>query len=93
MKKHLLFLLIILSLLVFCACGDSFYEIKEKDKTETEWDTSGNTEYVVNISSATYHLPSCYIVKNIKEENKVTTTDIDFLVERQYTPCKKCIDK
>lgn len=75
---------------LFSSCG-YHYEIYEKVKNDTERNSNGVTEYVVNTSSYSYHLSSCYIVNGIKEENKIVTTDIEFLVERQYSPCKKCI--
>ncbi len=92
MKYFSFLFAIILALPLFISCGD-YYEINEKDKADTEWETSGDTEYIVNTSSYTYHLPSCYIVKSIKDENKVVSTDINFILERQYTPCKRCINE
>ena len=92
MKYFYILVILILILPLLISCGD-YYEINGKDKVSTEWTTDGDGEYVVNTSSYTYHISSCYIAKGIKEENKVTTTDIDFILERQYTPCKKCIDK
>lgn len=51
----------------------------------------GEVAYTVNIATNSYHLSSCHIANNIKEENKLVTYDIDFLCERNYTPCKICI--
>lgn len=92
MKYFYFLLVIILILPILISCGD-YYELSPKDKTDTEWETDGDTEYVVNTASYTYHLSSCYIVKSIKDENKVVSTDINFIIERQYTPCKRCINE
>ena len=93
MKNFSLLFILLLIATLFISCGGDYHEINEKDKVDTEWETVGSTEYIVNTASYTYHLSSCYITRSIKEENKVTTTDINFLIERQYTPCKKCINK
>lgn len=90
--KKIAFILSIISIFLLSSCG-GYYEINEKDKVHTEKLREGTTEYIVNKASGTYHLENCYIVNNIKEENKIITTDIEFLVERQYTPCKKCMPK
>lgn len=93
MKKIAFILLILLVLFLLPSCSKNYYEIKETDKESLVQRKEGEIEYVVNISSRSYHLSSCYIAKSIKEENKVVTKDINFITEREYTPCKKCIDK
>ena len=93
MKKNCFILLILSVFLILVSCGKDYYEITEKDKESAEKASLGEIEYVLNKSSGTYHLPDCYIVKNIKEENKVVTSDFDYLTRHQYSPCKKCIDK
>ncbi len=91
MKAFSLFILTILLSCLFISCAKSYYEIDEKEKVDTESEILGDTLYIVNISSYSYHLSSCYMADRIKEENKVETRDIDFILEREYTPCKICI--
>ena len=93
MKKTAFILLTLLVLLILTSCTKNYYEINVTDKDSITERIEGEIEYVVNVSSRSYHLSSCYIAKSIKEENKVITKDIDFITEREYTPCKKCIDK
>ena len=93
MKKTAFILLTLLVLLILTSCTKNYYEINGTDKDSITERIEGEIEYVVNVSSRSYHLSSCYIAKSIKEENKVITKDIDFITEREYTPCKKCIDK
>lgn len=90
MKKFGFVLLIILTFILLASCGN-YQELTEKDKLDTEWESKGTTEYIVNKATYSYHLSDCFFVKSIKEENKIITTDIDFLIEHQYSPCKKCI--
>ena len=80
-------------LLASCSIGVDLEITGDKDKNEPNSDTDGNVLYVVNTETRTYHFPSCYIVDNIDEENKLLTYDIEFLVEREYAPCKICIAK
>lgn len=90
MKKVALCLMLVLCLLLF-SCGKSDYIISAEEKEPVSTDATGDTLYIVNIVSRSYHLPSCYILKNTKEENKEETYDIEFLTERGYTPCKVCM--
>ena len=84
-----------LLLLLLSSCGREANGTvtAESEKEQYNTDTSGEQLYIVNVSTRSYHLPSCYIVNNIKEENKAETYDIAFLVEREYAPCKICINK
>ena len=90
MKRFALILCAAFCLLLF-SCGKSDYTINAESKEPYSSSNTGDTLYIVNISSRSYHLPSCYILKNTKEENKEETYDIEFLTERGYTPCKICI--
>lgn len=92
MKRFSFLFILILVLPILASCTD-YHELTSKDKTDTEWETNGDTEYTINTASYTYHLSSCYIAENIKDENKVVSTDINFIIERQYTPCKRCINE
>lgn len=91
MKRVILALSFILCPLLI-SCGGADYTINaDANKNPSRDETSGEILYVVNTSTRSYHLPSCYILKNTKEENKSQTYDIDFLTERGYTPCKICL--
>ena len=89
----LIFTLFTVLLISSCGIGKDGVSVGEENKEPFNTDTSGSTLYIVNTSTRSYHLPSCYIVNNMKDENKAETYDINFLVEREYTPCKICIDK
>lgn len=91
MKKFIIVLLLITVLL--CSCSDTdVTKVSGEAGKSTLSRTLGDTLYVANANSKTYHLPSCYIAKNMKAENRYETKDYNFLVEREYKPCKKCID-
>ena len=79
--------------LASCSIGIDLEIAGEKDKNEPNLDTYGDVLYIVNVETRVYHFPSCYIVDNMSEENKLLTYDIEFLIEREYTPCKICIAK
>ena len=87
-----LILSLIFSSLLLCACASNSYTIKSEEKCPAEERALGETAYTVNIATNSYHLSTCYISNGIKEENKLITYDINFLRERGFTPCKKCID-
>ncbi|MBO5338994.1 MAG: hypothetical protein J6A96_04770 [Clostridia bacterium] len=91
MKRISLFICLVFCALLF-SCGKSDYTVTAESKEPISTNTTGDTLYIVNISTRSYHLPSCYILNNTKEENKRETYDIEFLTEREYTPCKICID-
>ena len=90
MKK--LTVLFLLLAVLLCACSAHDYNVVsgEDSKSSLEHE-NGAVLYVTNISTKSYHLPSCYIVDRMKAENKYETYDLDFLLSRDYTPCKKCI--
>ena len=91
MKRIILSILIVLCF-ILCACSHADYEISaDQSKAESEGTSYGDTLYIVNTSSRTYHLPTCYILDRTNAENKEETYDINFLTEREYTPCKICI--
>ena len=90
MKRLALIMCIIICMLLL-SCGKSDYTVNAEQKEPARTVNSSGTLYIVNTSTRSYHLPSCYILKNTKEENKAETYDIEFLTERGYTPCKICI--
>lgn len=53
---------------------------------------SGQTQtYVLNTNTKKFHYPSCSSAGQIKDKNKaVETTDRQSLIDRGYTPCKRC---
>lgn len=51
-----------------------------------------SSDYVVNIKSKKYHLPSCGMAGKIKDENrKDFHTTKEYLEKQGYSPCKTCI--
>ena len=93
--KRILFILLLASCLTLASCsiGIDLEIAGEKDKNEPNLDTDGDVLYIVNVETRVYHFPTCYIVDNMSEENKLLTYDIEFLIEREYSPCKICIAK
>lgn len=95
MKKYLLSVLI-LCFVLLCSC-DNIYDYADfmlintdKDRIEdTDIDTSG-TKYIMSKNGSTYHLESCYIVRNMKEENKRIFYDKQFFIDREISPCSRC---
>lgn len=48
-------------------------------------------EYILNINTMKFHLPDCYSVKNMKEENKeVFKGARDYLISEGFEPCGNC---
>ena len=90
--KKLAFILLFVIFLTSCSVVDKIDVCGDSEKTTLSRVDEGET-YVVNKSSGTIHLPSCYIADRISEENRWETTDLNFLLERNYTPCKKCLEK
>lgn len=87
-----LMILFLLSAILLCSCSTlEHIEVKGEDVKSSLVHESGDVLYVANISSKSYHLASCYIVDRMKAENKYETYDLDFLLKRDYTPCKRCI--
>ena len=91
MRKFLAFLLLILLTLPSCSSLDSTDVSTKADKSALS-KAQGQTQYIANASTKTYHLSSCYLAKDMKAENRYETTDFDFLTERGFKACKKCID-
>ena len=91
--KRFIFVSILLFSLILSACGRNYDQVVkgEENKDEAPESELGLTTYVVNTSTYSYHMPTCRIVPEIKDENKVETRDIDFLVEHNYKPCGICI--
>ncbi len=88
--KKAIFCLIIICLLLSSCAND--YELVSADSSKNEFilGTSSGVLYVVNIATRSYHLPDCYMLKRTDDKNKETTSDIDFLQDRGYSPCKIC---
>lgn len=94
MKRIATILLLLLCLLIVgCGIGIDLEITGDDIKNEPNLDTDGDVLYIVNKETRVYHYPSCYIVDNMSEENKLLTYDIEFLIEREYAPCKICIAK
>ncbi|MBQ8546214.1 MAG: hypothetical protein IJ437_04675 [Clostridia bacterium] len=91
-KHACLILAFIICSLLLASCANNTYTVKGKRKQPTDERAVGKIAYTVNIATNSYHLSSCHIATDIKEENKLITYDIDFLCERGFVPCKICID-
>lgn len=92
MRKLILLLLILIFALTACNEPDAENITVDSNKLPINRPV-GNVLYVANMSSKTYHLPSCYMAESIKEENRLETKDESFLRSRQYTSCKICIGR
>ena len=90
MKKLLPLVFVLLFILSSCRSPETNTVIGESSKAPLSH-TEGDILYVANTSSQTYHLPSCYIAKRIKEENRFETKDLEFLRSRKFVSCKTCI--
>ncbi|MBO5262316.1 MAG: hypothetical protein J6B45_04645 [Clostridia bacterium] len=90
MKKLLPILFVLLFILTSCRTPHTNTVTGESTKAPYSHN-EGKILYIANTSSKTYHLPSCYIAKRIKEENRFETRDVDFLRSRKFTACKTCI--
>ena len=94
MKRILPILLILLFLLSSCNTPTTQEITQDSSKAplpNEDENSFGSVLYIANTSSKTYHLPSCYLVSRISEENRLETKDIDFLRSRKYTSCKACM--
>ena len=48
-------------------------------------------EFVVNLNTKKYHMASCRYANSENAEDKAYWKNEQFLLERGYEPCKKCI--
>ena len=49
------------------------------------------TDYVVNTNTKKFHLPGCSSVSQMKQKNRLDTTESrDQLIAEGYSPCKRC---
>ena len=91
MRRIFALALAFLFLILGTSCDDStVIENESEAPLETSESVAGNT-YVLNINTKKYHIESCRYAIDMSEENKKVTSDIDFIVERGYTPCSSCI--
>lgn len=68
----------------------SFVCTTEKNTQETTTVPTDIT-YVINASSKKFHLPTCPSVNDINECNRIDTElSREELIEKGYTPCKRC---
>ena len=89
MKRLFAFLLFITLFFTSCSLLDYTELSGDSSKTELSHNDKGKL-LVVNTSSKTYHLSSCYIADKISQENRFETRDEEFLLKRGYAPCKIC---
>ena len=89
MRKYVLLLLFFITL--FCSCEEIEYDYYFSDTGDVPYleDTSGQ-RYIMSAQGSTYHLESCYIAKNIKEENIRVFYSKQFFIDREISPCKRC---
>ena len=60
-------------------------------ESEISSDTQEQRTYILNTNTGKFHIPSCYSVKRMNEENKQTYTGSrDDLISQGYSPCKNC---
>lgn len=53
--------------------------------------SSGKVEYVLNMNTHKFHLPSCSSVKRMSESNKgIYTGTREDVINQGYDPCKIC---
>ena len=91
MKKFIS--LIFVSLMFLCSCDfvTMGYDISIYDTDDIPYvEDTTKTKYIMSVHGSTYHLESCYIVKNMNEENRREFYGKDFFIERDITPCKRC---
>lgn len=88
MRKFLIFLLI--SLCFFCSCYNN-YDVTFEDSDEIPFveNTTGK-KYIVSVKGNTYHLESCYVVKNMNQENIRVFYNKQYLEDMGNSPCKRC---
>ncbi len=72
---------------------EGYFEKQEisKEEAQTPKKTDAENEFVLNINSKKFHLPTCASVDTIKEKNKKEYTGSrDELVSAGYKPCGAC---
>ncbi len=58
---------------------------------ETASNSSSTLTYVVNTNTKKFHDPSCSSVDDIKEKNRLDSSESrDTLIKQGYVPCKRC---
>lgn len=90
MKRLFILLSILVLLLSSCKTPPTESVIIDNSKAPLSHPT-GDTLYIANTNSKTYHLSYCRFAISMKEENKYETYDLDFLISREFKPCKSCI--
>lgn len=90
MKRFLALMFIFVLLLSSCSTLEHIDVEGDETKSQPVHE-SGDVIYVANLNTRSYHTEDCYLAKRIKEENKWETFDLDFLISREFTPCKRCI--
>ena len=89
--KNIVILVLILVLFLNSCMAVKKYDITVCDTEDNTYEIDTTQQkYIMSKSGSTYHLPSCYIVKNMKEENKREFYGKQFFVEREIAPCKRC---
>ncbi len=91
MKRFFALIFILVLLLSSCSTLEHIDVTGDESKGELIHTASGDVLYVANLSSRAYHTKECYLTKRINEENEWETYDLDFLISREFTPCKRCI--
>ena len=90
MKKLLILLSIFVLLLSSCNTPPTESVTIDNSKAPLSH-LAGETLYIANTNSKTYHLSYCRFAINMKEENRHETYDLDFLISREFKACKSCI--
>ncbi|MBO5435079.1 DUF5067 domain-containing protein [bacterium] len=76
-----------------CEQTISFNDIPVKtNTTSTQSDYTGNDIekiYILDISSKTYHIPECHLIKNITTQQNFLGTSND-LLNKNFKPCDTC---
>ena len=102
MKKKILSLVLLLIMLTSCSSFDKYFSnedstnVYEFDDTDDSAEVNSNhadtrSKYVVNIKTKTYHISSCIYAEKLSDENKEYFDNRQFLNQRGYKSCKKCI--
>ena len=91
MLKRARIICILLLALFICSCSEGAV-LENSSLKEISYHTEPQGQvYVINMNTKKYHTLSCTYAKNMKEEYKETSSDIDFIKERGYLPCSMCL--